>query len=532
MSNMVVTGIVTGDAPAGMFEVNGVRMSSTAPGVRPGDLVLVAVQADPVIIARFPVEAIGPPPDPVDPPPDPNAPLFARPPVPPFNASGATVIGPSDNMARILAERGAGQSFRVSAGIHRVDNVRIKGGTHIRLDQGAVLDGTGIGYCFRPASETSNDVVITGQDGPTKPIIRNYGKTISDSNRQGRTGAIQGQLDDTLAAEFRFNYVNDWFIHNLHLDGNGGTGVFIGDRFTLLDLLIENHLVTGVAGNRVTGGLVKDCDLYHNALNPSTGALANGGAIKLTWHNGGPGRTTNTQSTTQPKQRFAVSTCFITGAPRLGSSTFRPNHAVWFDLDCQDGYVEHNEIEDHRFSGTFYEGCNNGEAAFNTYRRIEGHSGYGQNFANGAMSSGESTNIWFHDNVAEDCNRVMMQRLSNRTADWLSIPSGQSFGIPQSQGGRGGLLNSKTIPTVDGQSNIWTGANRWTNNRIVRCQQVQINEGSNQNGQIVQGQTPLDTIDFHGNDYSESPSIRFYNASSTALTLAQWRAAGYDTVNP
>lgn len=445
----------------------------------------------------------------------------AEPTVPAF--SPTITINPGDNAASIIDQAPVGAHIRVAAGTHNNwEDVRPRNNQVIRGDGvgNVLLNGSGKGYCVRARSQGQGDDVTLG--GFT---ARGYGF----GGTAQSYGAIQGRDTDTLNNQYTYGNVENWFVHDVQLELNGANALRLGDNWTVYRVVAFGHNVTGINGDRVVGGLVHSCTLSANALNPATGAQANGANLKTGWHNAGVGRTSITPIDRDPAPFWVVNTVFnathpqVTGTCRIG---------LWYDLDCRACFSSGCTYNNHPATSVFYEGCNYGGVYDSVVNNSDGYgAGLGSNFANAALSCGESTNIEFIGNELNDCNFALMNRMSNRSSDWYNSDNSSflNYSWPTSSGGARYWIDSAgptPVPTDDvtGWSNHWTGGNSFITNALNNCNRVVINEGTNAGGHNVVGSTPLSTIVFDGNDYSGSPSIQFYEASNTALTLAQWRA--------
>ena len=436
----------------------------------------------------------------------------------------ATTITTAQNAKTIIEAGSDGDHFELASGTHTsVNGVLLKSNMHVRLATGCILEGNGLGYAFRPNAQSVTNVSITGDPAGARPIIRNYGNGTSAQTY----GAIMGRTDDALAGEFLYLDVDDWFISGIDFDQNASNGIKMGSNFTIYDCEFHGHSVTGVNGDRYVGGLVHSCLFYWNALNPATGSGSNGAQIKLTWANADVGRTSIT-TIDRTKATFVISNCTFEALDRDGGPG-DTNIGIWFDLDCQDCLVEYSTFDDHPTTSIFAEGCNDVEFAFNEVRNSDGFGpAYNSNFINGAISFGESTNCYAHDNIIRDSTYALVNRMSNRTIDWYTASGSVNYAWPT--GLRYWILNTQTIPSIPGQSNMWTGANTFENNTLVDCTYVVINEGTDGSGQTTHGSTDLTSIDFIGNDY-QGTAVTFYNASATGLTEAQWKALSFQRDN-
>lgn len=447
----------------------------------------------------------------------------SAPTVPTFSAT--VTLNPSDNCAAIVAAQPPGTHYNLTAGtFNNFSDVRPKTGDHFR-GQGAttILEGTGKAYCFRSGTVGASDNVTIGD-----MLIRNYGNSTS---RQ-EYGAIQAFPTDVVGGSYGYARSNNWFIYGCTLATNSSNGIALSDNCTVYNCTIYGHTVTGINGDRNSGGhLIHTCTLEANALNPATGSSSNGANIKLTFQGGtasAPGRTSIVPSTAQRTPAPIVIADCISNATRSGiAGTCRIG--FWFDLDVRDVLVDNCTLTGHTTSGIFFEGCNYATVQNCSLTNCDGFgAALGENFINGALACGESTNIVFDSNTITDCTNAMVNRMSNRTSDWLSSTSSDNYGY--SSGPRYWLSNSATIPAASpaGQSNVWTGGNYFTNNTLVNCNKVIINEGVNGGGQTVVGSTVLSSIHFTGNDYTGSSGIQFYEVNNTSKTLVQWKALPND----
>ncbi len=435
-----------------------------------------------------------------------------EPTIPTFNAGSAITINPGDNAAAIVAAQPAGTHFNVAPGIHtNWDDVRPKANMHFRgAGTSTVLEGTGKGYCFRGLDQNANGVTI----GRMK--IQNYG---NGTDRQ-EFGAINPYPSNWLGGQFTYNHPDGWFVYDVELSRNSSNGIYLSDNCTCLRVTSYGHTVTGIGGDRVVGGLLYDCTLAANALDPATGTAENGANAKFTHINADAGRT-SIVTLLRPKAQFSVINCtFEATRPGINGSCAI---GLWFDLDCQRTLIEGCTFTNHGSVGLFWEGCNNGVARLNTVTNSDGYGdsvGAGANFINGGICVGESTNIIVEDNTIVDCVRALINRMSGRP-DWTAVGD-----IADPAGTRFWLNNAgpAPIPSPLDWSNIWTGNNTFRNNRLVNCQRVIINEGTASARHNPVNSTDLASIRFVGNDYGQSPWLLFYHLNNTGESLTTWRA--------
>lgn len=462
---------------------------------------------------------------------DPDPTGTPAPSIPAFSAD--TTITTGQNIKTIVEAASEGDHILIQAGTHTTaNNVTIKvNNLHIRLATGAILEGSGLGYCFRPQNQSITGTVIGGDPGGARPIIRNYGLGTSSQE----FAAIMGRVDDPLnligdASAFIYQDVDDWFIYHLDLNANASQGIKLGSNWTVYDVESRRHTVAGINGDRFVGGLIHSCVLHGNALSPAGGSSANGANIKVTWVNADVGRTAITPID-RAKAPFVVSNCTFDSFDQAGGAG-SARIGFWADLDCQDVLVEHSSFDDHSTTSLFAEGCNGVQFDRNTVRNSDGFGPtFDGNFANAAISFGESTNCTASNNTIVDSTYAMMNRMSNRTSDWYNSNNGSFVNYAWPSGPRYWLLATQAVPAVGGRSNMWTGRNYFLNNTLINCSRVVINEGTDGGGQVTHGSTPVsgaDKIDFQGNDYSGSSGILFYDRSLTGVNLATWQGLGYD----
>lgn len=450
----------------------------------------------------------------------------AAPTIPSFTST--VTITTTDNAKSIIEAAAAGTHITFAAGTHTINSagIKLKSDMHIRLATGATL--TGSGYCFRPADTSVTGVVIGGDTSGARPVITGFGGGTSSQDY----GAIMGRVDDPLGtlsdvASFTYADVDDWFIYHLDFDANSSNGVMMGSNFTLYDCEFHGHTVTGAAADRVVGGLIHSCLFYWNALNPASGASSNGANFKGTWINANVGRTDITP-TDRTITQFIISNCTFEALDRDGGPG-DCNIGAWLDLDCNLCLVEYSTFDDHPTTSIFVEGGNYCEISNNIVRNSDGFGpAYNGDFANAAIAVGESTNCNIHDNTIYDSTYGLMNRMSNRTSDWYNSNNAGFVNYAWPTGPRYWLNHLNVLPSTPGKSNMWTGANTFEGNTLYNCSYVVINEGTDTASQTTHGSTDLASIHFVGNNYDGSAGIRFYNASSTQLTLAQWQALAYD----
>ena len=447
-----------------------------------------------------------------------GTPSVAPPTIPTFNTGTAVALTSGMNIAAVVATYPEGTHFSLAAGTYtNASDIRPKTGMHFKgAGATTILEGTGKNYCFRSGTLGASDNVVIGD-----MLIRNYG----NGNSFQEYGAIQAFPNDRIAGSWPSARSNNWFIYGCTLHNNASNGIALSDNCTVYDCEIYAHTVTGINGDRLVGGLIHSVTLEANALNPATGSSSNGANLKVTWHNAGPGRTTVVPGAWQrPVAPLVIANCTSRGTRSGIAGTCRIG--IWMDLDCRDVLVDGCDLADHPGGGIFFEGCNYCTASNNVLDNCDGFgNALGENFVNAALACGESTNITFDANTVSNSTVAMCDRMSNRDSDFRSASNSENYAMSP----RNWLTTTTTIPaaSVAGQSNVWTGGNHFTNNIIVNCGRVMINEGSNGTN-TVQGVIPLADRHFTGNDYSGSSGILFYEASLTSKTLAQWKALPND----
>lgn len=462
---------------------------------------------------------------------------IAAPTVPTFNSGSAIALSTlSADIAAAVAAQPAGTHFQLSSGTYtNWSNVRPKTGMHFKgpASGTATLEGTGKVWAFRAidATGSSDNVTISGPVGSIK--IQNYG----GGTARGEYGAIQAQPTDTSVGSSQYTYgvAQGWFVQGVTLEKNSANGYRMGDYSTAYQVTSYGHTVTGIGADRCVGGLIHTCTLEANGLNPATGASSNGANIKITFHNASEGRTAILPSGVQrAKAPLRVANCTF-NATRSGISG-TCQIGFWADLDCQQIEVYDSAFTNHPATAIFFEGCNNVLARGNTVTNSDGYGpAGGGDFINGAICLGETTNGVVEDNDLSGCDYALVQRQSNRSADWYNSNNSSyvNYSWPATSGGvRYWIDAGQTIPSTSGRSNMWSGNNIWRNNTLTSCSKVVINEGSNGGGMACSGSTPLATIQFIGNDYSGSSGILFYDRSNTGISLSAWRALPYDRDQP
>lgn len=448
----------------------------------------------------------------------------AAPVVPPFNPT--VTINPGQNAQAIVDAAAPGTHIRVAAGTHNNwEDVRPKAGMVIRGDgvNSTLLEGSGKGYCVRSLSSANgSDVTIGGF------TAQNYGFGGTAQNY----ACIQTRDTDTLNGQFTYDNVNNWFIHDMLLLRNGANGVRLGDNTTVYRVETVGHNVTGMGGDRCVGGLIHTCVFSANSLNPASGSASNGANFKTGWHNADRGRTLITPIDRPKADFYLVNSTFNATDPRIGNGTFRCPRGIWYDLDCQYTFTQDNVLNDHPNLGIFHEASNYGEVKCNVVNNSDGFGqGLNQDFVNGALCCGESTNILFEGNEVNDSNFALINRMSNRSSDFTSPTVFQNYAYQPGPRYWIDAPGPAPIPAIGDTANIWTGNNTFRCNTLNNCNRVLINEGTEggTHGAIspIHGSTDLGSIVFEDNDYSGSPSIRFSQVSNAQLTLAQWQALPY-----
>lgn len=447
--------------------------------------------------------------------------------IPTFTAAGAVQITPStNNVSALVAGSPDGTFFELTAGtFSNISDVRPRNNQHFK-GQGpglTILEGTGKNYAFRAGNLGSSDGVVIGN-----MKLQNYGNGTS----RAEYGAVQAQPTDTVGGQFTYGVANNWFLYDLELSKNSSNGIRISDNCTVYRCTAYGHTVTGIGGDRNRGGLIHSCTLEANGLNPATGANQNGANAKFTWINSAEGYTEVVPLAAQrPKAQMVIANCTF-NATRSGI-VGTCDIGLWWDLDVQNTRVYDSTFNGHTTTSIFWEGSNDGLAQGNTINNSDGFGpAYDGNFSNAGICCGESTNITFRNNTVIDCTYAMMNRMSNRTSDWVNNLNSSfvNFAWPPGSGGVRYWITLGTpspVPGVTDRSNVWTGNNVYEGNTLINCGRVVVNEGTDTAGQTVHGTTDLNSIDFINNDYSGSPGIQFYHLSNTGISLAQWQALPY-----
>lgn len=458
----------------------------------------------------------------------PVAESIPAPTVPTFDTGGAITLGTlTADIAAAVAAEAPGTHFKLISGTYtNWNDVRPKQGMYFQgPDAGtAVLEGGGtLPYCFRALAHdgTGDDVVIS-----QNITIQNYGTGTSRFDY----GAIQGTPNDTVGNVWTYGAANNWFIHDVELDGNSANGITMGDNFTVYLCTAYGHSVTGIMSNRTVGGLIHTCTLEANGFDPATGIYSNGANMKFTWVNAAEGRTEVLPVGAQRTENQMIVANSTFNATKVGI-TGTSRHGVWFDLDCRNFLIIDCNMNNHVNSGIFMEGCNNAKACNNTVDNSDGFGvALGDDFISGGITVAESTNCLIDGNTISNCTRAIIHRQSNRSVDWYN-PNGATWVNYAWPTGTRYWITAGTplpVPSASDRSNMWTGNNTFQNNILSNCDRVYISEGTNAGGMTTQGSTPLDTIRFLANDYTGSATILFYDRSTTGINLSTWRSLPYD----
>lgn len=460
---------------------------------------------------------------------------IAAPTVPSFSAT-VTLSTLSADIAAAVAAQPAGTHFQLVSGTYtNWSDVRPKSNMHFKgpASGTATLEGTGKAYCFRAidATGSSDNVTISGPVGSIK--IQNYG----NGTARAEYGAIMAQPTDVVNNAYTYGVANNWFIQGVTLEKNSSNGIRMSDNCTVYQVTSYGHTVTGIGADRSVGGLIHTCTLEANGLNPATGAYSNGANIKITFHNASEARSDILPAgVVRSKAVLRVANCTF-NATKVGITGTCPI-GFWADLDCQQVEVYDSTFTDHTGSGIFFEGCNNVLVRGNTVTNSDGYGpAYGADFINGAICLGETTNGVVENNTINDSDYALVNRMSNRSADWYNSNNASyvNYAWPPSSGGVRYWITAdgpQPIPGTSDRANMWTGNNTYRNNTLVNCNRVVINEGTNGGGMSTIGSTPLGSIKFLTNTYSGSGSILFYDRSNTGISLSAWRALPYDRDQP
>lgn len=460
----------------------------------------------------------------------------SAPTIPTFNTGTAITLGTlSADIAAAVAAQPVGTHFKLISGTYtNWSNVRPKTGMHFQSPSSgtATLEGTGKTWAFRAIDATgSSDNVTISCTGTGGIKIQNYGS----GTTRAEYGAIQAQPTDTSvgSTEFTYGTAQGWYIHGVELSKNGAQGIRVSDYFTLHDVVAYGHTVSNVGGDRGVGGMLYNCTLDAGGLNPATGVNSNGAGAKFTFWNASEGRSQVVPSAAlRPKAPIkVVSTDFnathagVTGTGNIG---------LWFDLDCQQIEIYGGSFVGHPWCGIVVEGCNN---VYMTGFDIDNSDGYGaangEDFVLGALTIAESTNVTVDSYGILNSVRAVIIRQSNRTADWYNSNNASfvNYAWPTSSGGARYWIDATgpfPIPAVSDRANMWSGNITLRNGLYTLCDRVQLSEGTNGGGMSTAGSLPLGTIHFTGNNYSSSPSLLFYDRSTTGINLAAWKALPFD----
>lgn len=448
--------------------------------------------------------------------------------VPTFNSAGAITLALTDNIAAVVAGYPANTHFQLLNGTYTDWNdVRPKTGMYFKGPAAgtAVLEGTSKGYAFRAidATGSSNNVTIS-----TNIKIQNYGLGTS----RAEYGAIQAQPTDTIGNQYTYGTATGWYVHDVELALNSSNGIRMSDNGTVDSCLIYGHSVTGIGADRNVGGLIYGNTLEANGYESAPGAGANGANIKVTFINGHEGRTSivplaaqRTPATFQvANNTFNATRAGITGTTNIG---------FWADLDCELVDVTGNTFSNHPWCGIMFEGCNNVSATSNQVTNSDGYGNcLGEDFILGAITVAETTNCMILGNTITNSVRALVNRQSNRSADWFNSNNSSfvNFSWPTSQGGVRYWIDATgplPVPAPSARANQWSGETTFQANVLNGCDRVYINEGTNGGGMVTQGSTPVSKIYFVANSYAGSPNIvagGFYDRSNTGISLAAWRS--------
>lgn len=456
----------------------------------------------------------------------------AKPPPPDNLSANGRITVPFDADAAFVASHPAGTAFWLPDGTYtKLKEVVPKHDMSFvgESTDGVVLDGGGTSglHAFFGNAER---VVIA------RMTITNYlGADMSQEE-----GPIMGKSSKYYAGSDKA--AKDWYLYEVNLLNNGGTGIYMGHRFKVVGGRIEGHNPTGLAGGRITGGLVHSVAFKNNGLKGAAGAAVNNAQIKMTWLNCGPWGSTDRDSSVwvdvygnamapqlEAPTTFRVIACTFDCKNDSGENT----RGVWFDLDCRDMEVAHCSFSDARTFGVFNEGSNGCFIHHNTFTRCGADWGLPQNgqswenayFSFAAVVCGASDNIEVEDNVFEDCPMSMIEFLGDRGAagaDW-----GPGGAYPVASAAWHYMIRNSFAPIAKGErATVGSSNNKWRRNKLT---------GSSRRVGTIFGpgidtktQANLDTSEWSDNVYegsAQASAAEFY-WDRQKMDYAAWKAAG------
>lgn len=378
------------------------------------------------------------------------------------------VNAPAADFATTVSQHPAGTCFVLAAGTYRFHDVIPKDNmSFIGVATATViLDGNGYENAFHG---TTNGVTIA------QMTFKNF--NASGGTTRQEQGPIRGT--SALWASDPGAMATNWVISDVVSYGNYASGIFLGDHWTVRNSIFHSNGVTGIGGDSIVGGLIEANIIYGNGAHQATGALVNGGGMKVA-------------QAGSPANPVVVR-----------NNEFYDNEkiAIWCDIGCDGFHVIDNYIHDHPSRGIMFELSSNLVARGNTILRSNTWTNFLGDFNAGAITMGESRDGLIENNLIDDARAGVTLRQTNRPT------SHEAF-----------LNNYPYVNYIS--SNITVRNNIFRNTGMMG-----ISTGATGVGQI----TAPETISFTGNSYDNPGAMTFWWNNGQQMTFAQWQAAGRDT---
>ncbi len=394
--------------------------------------------------------------------------------VTPFAAScdGAPtkqISPPAGDLAAIVEGDAPGTCYQLAAGEYRFSDVFAKDGMSFIGDSFETTTVNGSGKSLGFYGNASN-VTIVNID------FRDFDVPLH-SNPQGQ-GAIMGATGIWDWAENAHGM--SWRIDSVSISGGPGSGIVLGDNFTVTNSEFFDNDITGVAGFNFNGGLLANNKIYNNSSGGAPGASVNDAGVKVVFVNA-----------EDPQQTFTVQGNEVWGNDRIG---------IWCDLECVNIDVIENTVHAHSRAGIFFEISRGGRIIGNLLYDNHDGSDFLSEWNSGAITVADTADVLVDGNTIDGTRGgagLVIQQTSRPKA-------GETWLLDQVAQGRVTNLEAKNIT--------------FSNNTLIDVPSVGASHGES-----ASNKTNYDTFSFTGNDYSQSPGIELW-FNRTLYSESDWQS--------
>ncbi len=275
----------------------------------------------------------------------------------------------------------------------------------------------------------------------------------------------------------------NWVIDNIESHNNIAAGLFLGDHFTVTNSIFRDNAITGIGGDEMVGGLIKDNVIHGNGANAAPGSYVNGGGIKLT----------QAGSAADP---VVIRDNEVYNNNKVG---------IWGDVACHGFEIINNYVYDHFSHGILYEISDNAYIAYNNcVNNTYAWSNITTDWSAGGITSAESKDVLIEYNTVT--------------------------------GSRGGIVIQQTYrPSNQHEVDFFGGISDLTlvsenvtiqHNTINGAVETGVGAAASGNGQL----SNASNLQFLCNTYDNPNNMTFHWINGIQQTYAQWQAAGRDGV--